>query len=206
MKNKKNDDEIINYRLEKINKIKKKPAKKGFQRLFEDKNINPDISNLADGSLSQKIFTKSGNKKNVTLRMLDFEQDFPSIRPEDKGPQFATRIKLFSYLIYIVSFILYKQSLFSCGNVLMNECIEKYNINILIECFIQCVISGFIVSLNLAMIYWQILATAHLFGFIAFIFLLLVLDMGNDLYSHGLINFLILFITIIYGFLFFLPY
>jgi len=203
MKNKKTEDDIINYRLEKINKIKKNPAKKGFHRLFEDKNINPNISNFADGSLSQKIFNKSGNKKNVTLRMLDFEQDFPSVRPEEKGTQFIARIKFFSYLIYIVSFILYKQSLFSCGNVLMNECIEKYNINVLIENFIQCVLSGFIVSLNLAMIYWQILAIAHLFGFIAFIFLLLVLDMGNDLYSHGLINFIILFIAVIYGFLFF---
>ena len=99
MKNKKTEDDIINYRLEKINKIKKNPAKKGFHRLFEDKNINPNISNFADGSLSQKIFNKSGNKKNVTLRMLDFEQDFPSVRPEEKGTQFVARIKFFSYFL-----------------------------------------------------------------------------------------------------------
>ena len=37
MKNKKNEDEIVNYRLEKINKIKKKPVKKGFQRLLKKK-------------------------------------------------------------------------------------------------------------------------------------------------------------------------
>ena len=63
MKNKKNEDEIVNYRLEKINKIKKKPVKKGFQRLFEEKNVNMNVSNLADGSMSSKIFNKSGNKK-----------------------------------------------------------------------------------------------------------------------------------------------
>ena len=30
MKSKKTEEDIANYRLEKINKIKKKPAKKGF--------------------------------------------------------------------------------------------------------------------------------------------------------------------------------
>ena len=201
MKSKKTEEDIVNYRLEKINKIKKKPAKKGFIQLFEDKNEN--VSNLADGSMSSKIFNKSGNKKNVTLRMLDFEQDLPNSNLEDKGVQFFARIKFISYIIYIISFFMYKQSLFSCGNLPMNECIEKYNINTLIDCFIKCILSGVILSFNLAMIYWQILATTHLFGFIAFLFLLLVLDMGNDLYSHGLINFVFLIITIIYGFLFY---
>ena len=98
---------------------------------------------------------------------------------------------------------MYKQSLFNCGNVSMNECIEKYNINILIDCFIKCILSGFILSFNLAMIYWQILATTHLFGFVAFLFLSLMLDMGNDLYSHGIINFVFLIISCIYGFLFY---
>ena len=34
MKNKKTEEDIANYRLEKINKIKKKPVKKGFMKLF----------------------------------------------------------------------------------------------------------------------------------------------------------------------------
>ena len=201
MKVKKTEEDIANYRLEKINKIKKAPAKKGFIKLFEEKNINS--SNIADGSMSSKIFNKSGNKKNVTLRMLDFEQDSQNNSYEDRNVQFYTRIKYISYIIYIISFFMYKQSLFNCGNVSMNECIEKYNINILIDCFIKCILSGFILSFNLAMIYWQILATTHLFGFVAFLFLLLILDMGNDLYSHGIINFVFLIISSIYGFLFY---
>ena len=201
MKVKKTEEDIANYRLEKINKIKKAPAKKGFIKLFEEKNINS--SNIADGSMSSKIFNKSGNKKNVTLRMLDFEKDSQDNSYEDRNVQFYTRIKYISYIIYIISFFMYKQSLFNCGNVSMNECIEKYNINILIDCFIKCILSGFILSFNLAMIYWQILATTHLFGFVAFLFLLLMLDMGNDLYSHGIINFVFLIISCIYGFLFY---
>ena len=201
MKVKKTEEDIANYRLEKINKIKKGPAKKGFIKLFEEKNINS--SNIADGSMSSKIFNKSGNKKNVTLRMLDFEQDSQNNSYEDRNVQFYTRIKYISYIIYIISFFMYKQSLFNCGNVSMNECIEKYNINILIDCFIKCILSGFILSFNLAMIYWQILATTHLFGFVAFLFLLLMLDMGNDLYSHGIINFVFLIVSSIYGFLFY---
>ena len=201
MKVKKTEEDIANYRLEKINKIKKKPGKKGFMQLFEEKNIN--ASNMADGSMSSKIFNKSGNKKNVTLRMLDFEQDSQNNSFEDRGVQFYTRIKYISYIIYIISFIIYKQSLFNCGNIPMNECIEKYNINILIDCFIKCILSGVILSFNLAMIYWQILATTHLFGFVAFLFLLLMLDMGNDLYSHGIINFVFLIVSCIYGFLFY---
>ena len=201
MKVKKTEEDIANYRLEKINKIKKAPAKKGFIKLFEEKNINS--SNIADGSMSSKIFNKSGNKKNVTLRMLDFEQDSQNNSYEDRNVQFYTRIKYISYIIYIISFFMYKQSLFNCGNVSMNECIEKYNINILIDCFIKCILSGFILSFNLAMIYWQILATTHLFGFVAFLFLLLMLDMGNDLYSHGIINFVFLIVSSIYGFLFY---
>jgi hypothetical protein len=203
MKNKKNEDEIVNYRLEKINKIKKKPVKKGFQRLFEEKNVNMNVSNLADGSMSSKIFNKSGNKKNITLRIRDFEEDSSSSSPEDRNPNLAARIKIFSYLIYIISFFIYRISLFNCGNKAMNECIEKYNIKMIIDNFIKCIISGFILSFNLSMVYWQLLATTHLFGFIAFLFLLLVLDTGNNLYNHGLINFVVLLITLIYGFLFF---
>ena len=203
MKTKKTEEDIVNYRLEKINKIKKKPVKKGFYSLFEEKNPNMNSSNPADGSLSQKIFNKSGNKKNVTLRMLDFEQDFPTFRVEEKGTQFIQRIKLFSYLMYIITFIFYKQSLLSCGNnTSLNDCIEKYSLKAIIECFIKCVASGFILSINIALIFYKFLAIGHTFIFIAFLFVLLVLDMGNDLYSHGLINFLILLITLVYGFLF----
>ena len=127
MKVKKTEEDIANYRLEKINKIKKKPAKKGFYHLFEekqDKNINS--SNLADGSMSSKIFNKSVNKKNVTLRMLDFEHDATNPNLEDKGPKFFMRVKYLSYAVYIISFLIYKQSLFNCGNVSMNECIVSF--------------------------------------------------------------------------------
>ena len=204
MRGKKTEEDIVNYRLEKINKIKKKPVKKGFYNLFEEKNNNMNSSNPADGSLSQKIFNKSGNKKNVTLRMLDFEQDFPSFHVEEQGTQFIQRIKIFSYIIYIITFIFYKQSLLTCENNLsINACIEKYNIKTLIDCFIKCVLSGFILSINIAMIFYKVLSTAHVFVFIAFLFILLVLDMGFDFYSHGLINFCILLITLIYGFLFY---
>ena len=204
MRGKKTEEDIVNYRLEKINKIKKKPVKKGFYHLFEEKNNNMNSSNPADGSLSQKIFNKSGNKKNVTLRMLDFEQDFPSFHVEEQGTQFIQRIKIFSYIIYIITFIFYKQSLLTCENNLsINACIEKYNIKTLIDCFIKCVLSGFILSINIAMIFYKVLSTAHVFVFIAFLFILLVLDMGFDFYSHGLINFCILLITLIYGFLFY---
>ena len=205
MKPKKTEEDIVNYRLEKINKIKKKPAKKGFHQLFEEKNINMNSSNLPDGSLSQKIFNKSVNKKNVTLRMLDFEQNFPSYRVEDNSVQFIQRVKLFSYIVYIISFMVYKQSLLTCENNLsMNDCVEKYNIKIILHCFIKCVISGFILSINISLIYYKFLSSAHIFTFVAFLFVLLVLDMGNDLYSHGLINYIILLITLIYGFLFYL--
>ena len=205
MKNKKIDEDVVNYRLEKINKIKKKPVRKGFFRLFEEKNdININSSNVADGSLSQKIFNKSGNKKNVTLRMLDFEQDNTSgLNLENKNPDYASRIKYISYIIYIVSFMIYKNSLFTCENISENECIEKYNLKIIFQCFIQCIISGFILSANLALIFWKFIPAMHIFIFIGFIFLLLLFDAGNNIYSHGLINFIILFITIVFGFLLF---
>jgi hypothetical protein len=71
-------------------------VKKGFQRLFEEKNVNMNVSNLADGSMSSKIFNKSGNKKNITLRIRDFEEDSSSSSPEDRNPNLAARIKIFS--------------------------------------------------------------------------------------------------------------
>ena len=51
MKSKKTEEDIANYRLEKINKIKKKPAKKGFFKLFEEKQIHMNSPNFADGSM-----------------------------------------------------------------------------------------------------------------------------------------------------------
>ena len=205
MKSKKTEEDIANYRLEKINKIKKKPAKKGFFKLFEEKQIHMNSPNFADGSMSQKIFNNSGNKKNVTLRMLDFEQDTPIFRVEDKGTQFITRIKYFSYIIYIITFIMYKQSLLTCESHLsMNDCVEKYDIKEIIQCFIKCVCAGFILSINISLIFYRLLPTAHIFGFVAFLFALLVIDMGNDLYSHGLINYIIILCSLIYGFLFYI--
>ena len=68
MKIKKTEEDIVNYRLEKINKIKKKPVKKGFMKLFEEKH-NMNSSNMPDGSMSQKIFNNSGNKKNVKIKI-----------------------------------------------------------------------------------------------------------------------------------------
>ena len=58
-----------------MNKIIKKPIKKGFVKFLEEKNYSINASNLDNGSMSSKIFNKSGNKKNVTLRMLDFEEN-----------------------------------------------------------------------------------------------------------------------------------
>ena len=67
MKKKNNENDLINYRLEKINKIKKNPIRKGFARFFDDKNTSINSSNIENGSMSSKIFNKSVNKKNVTL-------------------------------------------------------------------------------------------------------------------------------------------
>ena len=205
MKNKKIDEELVNYRLEKINKIKKKPIHKGFFRLFEEKNGgNINSSNIGESSLSQKIFDNSGNKKNVTLRMLDFEQDNQNnFLKEDKVADISSRIKYISYFIYILSFIIYKHSLFTCENNSPNECIEKYDIKIIFHCFIKCMISGFILSANLALIFWKFLSAFHIFIFIGFLFLLILFDIGNDIYSHGLINIIVLFIALIFGFLLF---
>ena len=75
MSKKKNEEDLVNYRLEKINKIKKNPIRKGFARFVDEKNNSINASNIDNGSMSSKIFTKSVNKKNVTLRMLDFEQN-----------------------------------------------------------------------------------------------------------------------------------
>ena len=204
MKKKKNDEEIINYRLEKINKIKKKPGKKGFARFFDEKNNSINASNIDNGSMSSKIFNKSGNKKNVTLRMLDFEQDYPNQMNMEQNEEANSRIKYLSFLFYIICFIIYKQSLFSCENISLNECIEKYDINIVINCLIKCISSGFILSANLAFIYWKFLSAAHIFLLLIFMITLLLVDYGNNIYNHGLINFTILLISLFFGFFFFI--
>ena len=135
--------------------------------------------------------------------MLDFEEDYSNQIKMNQNDELSSRIKYLSFLIYIISFIIYKQSLFNCDNLILNECIEKYNINIVIICFIKCVISGFILSANISFIFWKLLSTLHIVLTILFLMILLILDFGNDIYSHGIINFTIFCISLIFGFLFF---
>ena len=203
MSKKKNDDEIINYRLEKINKIRKKPAHKGFARFFDEKNSSMNPSNLdSNGSMSQKIFNKSLNKKNVTLRMLDFEQDNTNQYGIEQNEEFNSRIKYISFIIYIFTILIYKQSLFSCQNLSLNDCVNQYNIRVIMHNFIKCAISGLILSANLSLIFMKVLSIFNLFIILIVIFVLLLLDFGNDIYNHGLINFVILLVSLFLGFLF----
>lgn len=203
MNKKKNEEEIVNYRLERINKIKKKPVPKGFSRFFDEKNISINSSNIENGSMSSKIFNKSVNKKNVTLRMLDFEQNYQNQLGIEQNDELISRIKYLSFLIYIISFLLYKNSLFNCDNLNLNDCIEKYDINTIIYCGIKCALSGLILSTNIAFIIWKLLlSTLHIFILLIFIIVLLMLDCGNDIKNHGLINFTILIMSIIFGFFF----
>lgn len=203
MNKKKNDDDIINYRLEKINKIRKKPAHKGFARFFDEKSSSMNPSNLdSNGSMSQKIFNKSLNKKNVTLRMLDFEQDTSNQYGIEQNEEFNSRIKYISFIIYILAIMFYKQSLFSCHNLSLNECVNQYNLRVIIHNYFKCFISGLILSANLAMIFMKVLSIFNLFIILIVIFVLLLLDFGNDIYNHGLINFIILLISLFFGFLF----
>ena len=203
MNKKKNNDEIINYRLEKINKIRKKPAHKGFARFFDEKNssINPNTLD-SNGSMSQKIFNKSVNKKNVTLRMLDFEQDTTNQYGIEQTDEFNSRIKYISFIIYIFTVLIYKQSLFSCQNLSLNDCVNQYNLKIIMYNFIKCSISGLILSANLTLIFLKVLSIFNLFIVLIVIFILLLLDFGNDIYNHGLINFSILLVSLFFGFLF----
>ena len=203
MNKKKNNDEIINYRLEKINKIRKKPAHKGFARFFDEKNssINPNTLD-SNGSMSQKIFNKSVNKKNVTLRMLDFEQDTTNQYGIEQTEEFNSRIKYISFIIYIFTVLIYKQSLFSCQNLSLNDCVNQYNLKVIMYNFIKCSISGLILSANLTLIFLKVLSIFNLFIVLIVIFILLLLDFGNDIYNHGLINFSILLVSLFFGFLF----
>ena len=202
-KKRKNNDDIINYRLEKINKIIKKPAKKGFLRFFDEKNNSINASNIDNGSMSSKIFNKSGNKKNVTLRMLDFEENnYPNQSGMQYNEQMNSRIKYLSFLIYIISFIIYKKSLFSCEKLSLNDCIEQYNIQKIFQCFIKCVVSGLVLSINIVLIILKLLSVLHIFLLLVFLLILLMLDCGNNIYNHGLINFTVFFISLLFGFLF----
>ena len=203
MNKKKNEEEIANYRLERINKIKKKPVNKGFARFFDEKNISVNSSSFDNNTMSSKIFNKSVNKKNVTLRMLDFEENYQNQFGIEQDNELISRIKYLSFLIYIISFLLYKNSLFNCDNLNLNDCIEKYDINVIINCTIKCVLSGLILSSNIAFIIWKILSTLHIFILLIFIIVLLMLDYGNDIKNHGLINFTILIISLIFGLFFF---
>lgn len=204
-KKKKNNEDIVNYRLEKINKIIKKPNRKGFQRFFDDKNNSINASNIENGSMSSKIFNKSGNKKNVTLRMLDFEENnYPNQFGIQQNEEMNSRIRYLSFLIYIIVFLIYKNSLFSCDKLSLNNCVEQYTIKVIIYCFIKCVISGFILSANICLIFWRLLSVFHIFLLLIMMIILLLLDYGNNMYNHGLINFTVLFISLIFGFLFFI--
>ena len=200
---KKKEEEIVNYRLEKINKIKKKPSDKGFSPFFDEKNISINSSNIDNSFMSSRIFNKSVNKKNVTLRMLDFEENFQNQMGVKQNDELISRIKYLSFLIYIISFLLYKNSLFNCDNLILNDCIEKYDINIILICLIKCVLSGLILSANIAFIIWKLLSTLHIFILLIFIIVLLMLDYENNIKSHGLINFTILITSLIFGLFFF---
>ena len=203
MSKKKNEDEIINYRLEKINKIRKKPAHKGFARFFDEKNSSMNPSNLdSNGSMSQKIFNKSLNKKNVTLRMLDFEHDTTNQYGIEQSEEFNSRIKYISFIIYIFTILIYKQSLFSCQNLSLNDCVNQYNLRVIMLNFSKCAISGLILSANLTLIFLKVLSIFNLFIILIVIFVLLLLDFGNDIYNHGLINFTILLVSLFLGFFF----
>ena len=204
-KKKKNNEDIINYRLEKINKIIKKPAKKEFIRFFDEKNYSINASNIDNGSMSSKIFNKSVNKKNVTLRMLDFEENnYQNQMSMQRNNNMNSRIKYLSYLIYIISYIIYKQSLFNCDNLSLNDCIEKYDIEIIFQCFIKSVLSGFILSLNIVFVVWRLISILHICLLVIELFVFLMIDYGNNISNHGLISFTILLISLIFGYLFLL--
>lgn len=204
MNKKKNEEDIVNYRLEKINKIKKKPVRKGFYKFFDDKNNSMNVSNIDNGSMSSKIFNKSVNKKNVTLRMLDFEQNYDNQLNIQQSEELNSRIRYLSFLIFIITFLIYKRSLFNCSNI--NECIKKYNVNVVLNCLTKSILSGLFLSFNVAFIIWKLLSKAHILIILIFIIGLLFIDYGNDIYNHGLINFSIMFISTIFGTLFLLVF
>ena len=201
---KKNDD----LTAERMNKYDKKPKKSGFLNFFRKEESPVNISSMENNvSVSQKIFTKSVNKKNISyLRMLDFEKDEPSEYSNQNTNQATSKIKYFSFIIYIFSFILlifilYKSSLFSCKKLQLNDCINKYNLQDIFLDMIKCICSGFILSVNITFIFLRLVPIMHLFLLLIFIIILLLIDSGNDIYSHGIFNFYVFFISLSIGFL-----
>jgi len=196
---KKHDD----LTADRMNKYEKKPKKKRFLNFFRKVESPTNISNLESSvSVNQKIFNKSENKKNISyLRMLDFEKDEPNeYSPQNSNP-YVSIMKYVSFIIYIASFILYKSSLFSCKKLSLNDCINKYNLQDIFQDMIKCISSGFILSANLTFILLKLISIIHLFLMLIFIIILLIIDSGNNIYNHGIINFYVFFIGLALGFL-----
>lgn len=195
MQIRKTEEEVANVRLERINKMKKNDKKKGYDLFFDENNNSMNSSN----SSSQKIYTKKADRKNITLRMKDFpDPDNEQNQPEEQ-PSNNSNIKYLSYFLYFFSFLFYKQSLFSCDNFALNECIELYNIKTIFICLLKCILSGIILSINLVFIFSKLVSIMHLFVILGVLLFFLCFDYGNDIYSHGIINFIILFLSMIIG-------
>ena len=188
---------------ERMNKYEKKPKKSGFLNFFRKAESPTNISGMDSSvSVNQKIFNKSVNKKNISyLRMLDFEKDEPSEYSNENTSPYISKIKYLAFIIYIISFLLYKSSLFSCNKMPLNDCINKYKMKDLFLDMIKCFCSGFIFSGNIILILYRFISIMHLFLLFVFIIILLLIDSGNDIYSHGLLNFFIFFIGLTIGFL-----
>ena len=188
---------------ERMNKFAKKPKKSGFLNFFRKAESPTNISSMDSSvSVNQKIFTKSENKKNISyLRMLDFEKDEPNLTPFENTNPFISKIKYLAFIVYIISFILYKISLFSCKKMSLNDCINKYKLQDIFYDMIKCFCSGFILSANITFILLRLLSIMHLFLLFIFIIILLLIDSGNDIYTHGILNFYIFFIGLTIGFM-----
>ena len=88
--------------------------------------------------------------------MLDLEENGdPSQQGMGRNGDSNSKIKYFSFLIYIITFFVYRDSLFSCDNLSLNDCVKKYNLTEFMHCFIKCIVSGFILSVNIAFIVWK---------------------------------------------------
>jgi hypothetical protein len=83
----------------------------------------------------------------------------------------------------------------------LNDCINKYNLQDIFSDMIKCFCSGFILSGNISLIILRLISIMHLFLLFVFIIILLLMDSGNDIYSHGLLNFFVFFIGLTIGFL-----
>lgn len=188
---------------ERMNKFAKKPKKSGFLNFFKKAENPTNISSMDSSvSVNQKIFTKSENKKNISyLRMLDFEKDETSDTSLDNVNPISSKMKYLAYIVYIAGFLLYKNSLFSCKKMPLNDCINKYKLQDILLNIIKCLCSGFIISVNITFIFLRLVSIMHLFLLFIFIIILLLIDSGNDIYSHGLLNFYLFFIGLTIGFM-----